>query len=223
MSEVGILVIDDDVETQRALKSILDAEGWRVRIVSAIAPAFAELAGGNWNLVIANTAVADIHGPLFAILKDLTQVDYSAADAPAAEPPESGVPATPPGFGTGGARIRALFLVPVLSAKDVQPVLEREGLPYSLKPYHLQDFWERVSELLMESGAIFQPIRTVADFSATRRLRSRRPAPGSRPGAMFASREDYQMTEEEMTDWERQEEEDRKKRERETKAREHLG
>jgi hypothetical protein len=38
---------------------------------------------------------------------------------------------------------------------------------------------------------------------------------------MFASREDYQMTEEELTDWERQEEEERKKREKEQKEREH--
>jgi len=43
----------------------------------------------------------------------------------------------------------------------------------------------------------------------------------TRPGAMFASREDYQMTEEEMTEFERQEETDRKKREKESKARLH--
>jgi hypothetical protein len=40
---------------------------------------------------------------------------------------------------------------------------------------------------------------------------------------MFASREDYQMTEEEMADWERQEEEDRKKREKEQLERLHRG
>ncbi len=34
---------------------------------------------------------------------------------------------------------------------------------------------------------------------------------------MFASREDYQMTEEEMAEFERQEEDDRKKREKELK------
>jgi hypothetical protein len=39
---------------------------------------------------------------------------------------------------------------------------------------------------------------------------------------MFASREDYQMSEEEMIDFEHQEEEDRKKREKEQKDRERL-
>ena len=37
---------------------------------------------------------------------------------------------------------------------------------------------------------------------------------GTRPGAMFAPRDDYQMTEEEMNEWERQEEEQRKKRQK---------
>lgn len=222
MPEVGILIIDNDLSTQRALKSILDAEGWRVRVVSAVAPALAELASGKWNLAIANTAVADVHGPLFAILKELTQAedpapeDSGGASSGEADPAPA-VPEAPK------QRLRALFLVPPSGANDVQAVLEREGLPYSLKPYHLQDFWERISELLMESGAIFQPIRTVADFSGTRRFRTRRAAPASRPGAMFAPREDYQMTEEEMADWERQEEEDRKKREKAVKTREHLG
>ena len=36
---------------------------------------------------------------------------------------------------------------------------------------------------------------------------------------MFASREDYQLTEEEMAEFERQEEEDRKKREKDLKDR----
>ncbi len=43
-----------------------------------------------------------------------------------------------------------------------------------------------------------------------------------RKGAMFASREDYQMTEEEMADFTRQEEEERKKREKELKERSHY-
>ena len=41
-------------------------------------------------------------------------------------------------------------------------------------------------------------------------------------GSMFASRDDYQMSEEEMLEWERHEEEDRKKREKQQKDREHL-
>ncbi|HWG60048.1 MAG TPA: response regulator [Candidatus Acidoferrales bacterium] len=224
MSEVGILIIDDDVSTQRALKSILDSEGWRVRIVSSVGLALAELASGKWNLAIANTAVADVHGPLFAILKELAQAEYAFAGDEAASAGAAGGPGASAAAEGDKARIRALFLVPVLAAKDVQPMLEREGLAYTLKPYHLHDFLERVSELLVESGAIFEPIRTMADLSgAQRRLRAQRTARDSRRGAMFASREDYQMTEEEMADWERQEEEDRKKREKDVKAREHPG
>jgi PleD family two-component response regulator len=30
VAEVGILIIDDDVVSQRALKNVLDSEGWRV-------------------------------------------------------------------------------------------------------------------------------------------------------------------------------------------------
>jgi len=44
----------------------------------------------------------------------------------------------------------------------------------------------------------------------------------SRRGTMFASREDYQMSEEELVEWEKQEEEERKKREKEKKDRERL-
>ena len=43
-----------------------------------------------------------------------------------------------------------------------------------------------------------------------------------RKGAMFASREDYHMTEEELADFARQEEEERKKREKELKERSHY-
>jgi hypothetical protein len=40
---------------------------------------------------------------------------------------------------------------------------------------------------------------------------------------MFASREDYQMSEEELLEFEKQEEEERKKREKELHDRQHLG
>jgi CheY-like chemotaxis protein len=200
--EVGILIVDDDVASQRALKSVLDSEGWRVRIVPLVAHALMELASGTWNLVIVNLALADVRGPLFAILKEL-------AEAEPAPPPAEGEP--PP------QRVRALFLVPVARAKDLQPILESEGLPYSLKPYHLHDFLEKVSELLVEAGAIAEPIRSIGGFGAGKRRR--RPnahfSRDSRRGTMFANREDYQMTEEEMSDYEREEEEGRKKREKE--------
>ena len=78
MPEVGILIVDDDVASQRALKNVLDSEGWRVRIVPAASDALAELAAGGWNLAIVNVALADVRGPLFAILRELAQAESEA-------------------------------------------------------------------------------------------------------------------------------------------------
>lgn len=218
MAEVGILIIDDDIVSQRALKHVLDSEGWRVRIVSLASLALAELASGEWNLVIVNVALIDMRGPLYAILKELAQAEM---DAPMPEEIASEI-APEATVAIAQKRLRVLFLVPAFAAKQVEPVLERDGLPYSPKPYHLHDFLEKVSELLVEAGAIAESIRSIGGFASGRKvLRARRVARDSRRGAMFASREDYQMTEEELTDWERQEEEDRKKREKEQKEREH--
>ena len=219
MAEVGILIIDDDIVSQRALKNVLDSEGWRVRIVPLASHALPELATGAWSLVIVNVALTDVRGPVFATLKDLAQVEPSSP-VPAAEENGNGeAPAPPP----PQKRIRVLFLVPFLAARAAQPILEQEGLPYSLKPYHLHDFLEKVSELLLEAGAISDPIRSMQDFSGHKKRQRTHSARNSRRGVMFASREDYQMTEEEMAEFERQEEEDRKKREKERHDREHLG
>ncbi len=204
VEQVGILLVDDDVTSQQALKSVLDSEGWRVRIVPKASEALGELATGGWDLAIVNVALADPGGPLFAILRELAQAQTSAAN-----PAEDGLD-TPP-----RKRIRVLFLVPLLMAQEVQPILEREGLPHSPKPYHLHDFLERVSELLIESGAIAEPIRGVGGFAERKiRRREQRFGRGTRANSMFASREDYHMTEEEMAEYERQEEEERKKRQK---------
>jgi PleD family two-component response regulator len=233
VAEVGILIVDDDIVSQRALKHVLDSEGWRVRIVPLAAHALPELASGGWNLVIANVALTDPRGPLFAILRELEQAGSHAAESERGEQPDepsTGSPdpaseASANGNGKSARRVRVLFLVPQTFAKHVQPVLERDGLPYSLKPYHLHDFLEKVSELLLESGAVLEPIRSMGSptFAKKRRRALARSQRDSRRGSMFASREDYQMTEEEMAEFERQEEEDRKKREKEKKEREHLG
>lgn len=233
MAEIGILVIDDDVASQRAIKQVLDSEGWRVRIVPLAAHALPELAKGSWNLVIVNASLTDVHGPVFAILRELALADsYAAAEETVPEAGQvelRGVNGTSGGNGNGNGiatlrkRLRVLFLIPGRATRDVQPVLERDGLPYLLKPYHLHDFLEKVSELLQEAGAIEDPIRSMRDsFGKKKRVRSRR-ARDARRGAMFASREDYQMTEEEMAEWERQEEEEKKKRQKEQHDREHLG
>jgi CheY-like chemotaxis protein len=218
VEQVGILLVDDDVTSQQALKSVLDSEGWRVRIVPKANEALGELATGGWDLAIVNVALADPRGPLFAILRELAQAQIDAPNPGAASSdgtnPDAANPAentldTPP-----QKRIRVLFLVPLLMAKDVQPILEREGLPHAPKPYHLHDFLERVSELLLESGAIAEPIRGVGGFTERKTRRRQRFGRGTRAGAMFAPRDDYQMTEEEMNEWERQEEEQRKKRQK---------
>jgi len=217
--QVGILIVDDDVTSQRALKNVLDSEGWRVRIVPVASEALNELATGSWNLAIVNVALADVRGPLFAILRELAQAESEAPPEPEAPAePGDGEPSTP------RKHIRSLFLVPLTKAKDVQPVLEREGLPYSFKPYHLHDFLEKVSELLVEAGAIAEPIRSIGGFGAgKRRSRNVRFSRDTRRGTMFATREDYQMTEEEMIEYERQEEEDKKKREKEMKEMKERG
>jgi CheY-like chemotaxis protein len=203
VAEVGILIVDDDIASQRALKNVLDSEGWRVRIVTLASQAMAELATGGWNLAIVNMSLADVSGPLFAILRELSDADALAPRAEGDAPRK---------------RIRVLFLVPVLAAKLMQPLLERAGLPYSMKPYHLHDFLEKVSELLVEAGAIAEPIRSIGGFNAgKRRPRDIRFSRDTRRGTMFATRENYEMTDEEMAEYDRQEEDDRKKREKEIK------
>jgi CheY-like chemotaxis protein len=207
LAEVGILIVDNDVTNQRALKNILDSEGWRVRIVQEDSQALAELATGNWSLAIVNAAFASAASPLFPVLKELNQADPLAMKAEGAGPPK--------GF-------RTLFLVPAANARQLQPLLEREGVPYSIQPYHLHDFLEKISELLVEAGAISQPLRSISGLSPVKKKRQEVRSREGRRGSMFASREDYQMTEEEMVEFERQEEEDRKKRIKAIKDREHL-
>jgi DNA-binding response OmpR family regulator len=200
MPSVGILIVDDDRSSQTALRELLDSEGWRVGIVPLASQALPELAGGDWSLVIANVSLTGLDGPLFTTLKELAQ----------AAPLED-----------GHKRARVLFLVPELAGAMAQPVLEREHVPYALKPFHLHDFLEKVSDLLMETAAIAAPIRDVrAGFGvhvAPRKLsRAERERAGTaasgRATNMFATREDYQMTEEELIDYERQEEAETQRR-----------
>jgi len=197
MDDVGILLVDDDVAAARALKQVLDSEGWRVRIVPSASVALAELATGGWNLAIVNVALADPQSPLFLTLRELSHVQAPAPEEAA---------------GTPVKLFRALFLVPLAVAKDVGPFLENEGLPYALKPYHLHDFLEKVSELLQETGAIKESLRGLGGFSgAKKRPKDARSSRGPR-NAMFAPREDYHMTEEEIAEYEREEEEKKKRK-----------
>jgi len=189
--EIHILIVDDDEASQKALWQVLDSEGWRVRVVPLADAAMEQLAHGNWTLVIANVALTGLSGPLFNTLKEL-----------ALSPPLEG----------GKRRLRVLFIVPMLVAEHAQSILERERLPYSLKPFHLHDFLEKVSDLLLESQAISAPIRRVQTTGADeRRQRDRRKSDDRRQTTMFAARDEYFMTEEEVTEYEKQEAAERSK------------
>lgn len=196
MAGVNILIIDDDKAGHSALSHVLDAEGWHLSVAPLAREGLARLSGGNWKLVIANVAMLDVQGPLFQTLKDLSQAE--------AEP--------------GKSRLGVLFVVPELLAAEAKPLLEAEHLPYVLKPFHLHDFLERVSDLLLESQAITDPIRQVKQASSAgerRKAKDRRSRFDRRGTSMFASRKEYFMSEEEMAEYEKQEEEERRKKQSE--------
>jgi DNA-binding response OmpR family regulator len=180
-SQVGILVLDDDVQGQGALKQVLDSEGWRLRIVPDARSLLAELRTGEWSLVIANVAVTGLEGPAFVTLREL-----------------SGLPVQE------GGRVRALYLVPEVGGGQYVSALESARLPYVLRPYHLHDFLERVSDLLVEIKAIEAPIRLVRHEFGEIRKRKRQ---AGRATSMFAARDSFSYTDEELAEYERQESE----------------
>jgi len=82
--------------------------------------------------------------------------------------------------------------------------LEQARLPYVIRPYHLHDFLEKVSDLLVEVKAIDAPLRQVRyEFGGLRKKKRQ----AARTGSMFASRDSYSYTEEELAEYERQESE----------------
>jgi DNA-binding response OmpR family regulator len=201
VSNVNILVIEDDPASQIALRQVLDAEEWRLEIVPDANSALQVLAADDWTLVIVNVGITGLSGSLFMILKEL---------------------ALAPPMVSGKGRVRVLFVVPEVGAGSAQPALEREHLPYALKPFNLHDVLEKVSDLLLEAGAIPQSIRQVRrEGLAVGKRREAGRLTGARSGAtrntgMFANRSDYSSTtEEEIAEYERtqlQEESRRKKK-----------
>jgi len=87
--QVSILVLDNDPAGSAALRQILDAEGWRVRILPEVNLLMTELKTGEWSLLIANVAQVSVEGPIFSVLRELATV--SAEE---------------------GGRLRVLYLVP---------------------------------------------------------------------------------------------------------------
>ena len=189
MENVGILIIDNDAASQAALREALGSEGWLVEGVSSNSQALQELATGKWALVLANIATTGVRGALFVTLRELARpLEGEAAKA----------------------HVRVLFLVPEAGAAQAMPLLEQEHLPYLVKPFNFHDLLERVSDLLMETDAIGAPLRKVRQEGLQFSRRSHRGGretgrDGNRNTGMFSNRDDYQMTEEEMTEYERQE------------------
>ncbi len=192
---MGLLVLDSDAPGASAVKQILDSEGWRVRVVPDTKMLLAELKTGEWSLVIANVALTGVDGPAFITLRELATVA-----------PED------------GGRIRALFLIPESSGGQYIVQLEAARLPYVIRPYHLHDFLEKVSDLLVEVKAIDAPLRQVRhEFGALRKKKKQ----AARTNSMFASRDSFSYTEEEIAEYERQEGEASKSRR--NKPRTNLG
>jgi DNA-binding response OmpR family regulator len=179
--QVGILVLDNDLQGSSAVKQILDSEGWRVRLVPDTQLLLAELKTGEWSLVIANIAVTGVDSQAFIMLRELATVSHD-----------------------DGGRIRVLYLIPELAGGQYIGHLELARLPYVIRPYHLHDFLERVSDLLVEVKAIEGPIRQVRhEFGALRKKKKQ----AARSNSMFASRDSFSYTDEELAEYERQESE----------------
>jgi DNA-binding response OmpR family regulator len=176
--QVGILVLDNDPDAATAVKQVLDSEGWRVRIVPDPAMLLAELKGPGWSLVVADAATIGTQTPAFSTLREIATV-----------PQEN------------GGRLRALLLIPEGAAPQFVGPLEAARLAYVVRPYHLHDFLEKVSDLLVEVKAIEAPIRLVRrEFGALRKKKRQ----GGRATSMFASRDTFSYTEEEIAEYERE-------------------
>ena len=178
--QVGILVLDSNPQGAGAVKQILDSEGWRVRVVPDTRMLLAELKTGEWSLVIADVEAMGIDTPAFNILTELASVSVEE-----------------------GGRFRILYLIPEMMGTQYVAPLEAARLPYVIRPYHLHDFLEKISDLLVEVKAIEAPLRQVRhEFGA---LRKKKKQAGR--NTMFASRDSFSYSDEELAEYERQESE----------------
>src|SRR5260370_23761115 len=95
--------------------------------------------------------------------------------------------------------------------------MEDARLPYGLRPFHLHDFLEKVSDLLLEIRLIEAPIRQVQYEFKRQEKRRRRLRKTGRQTSMFACRDDYSMSEEELAEFEKQEKQEVEKRQQPAK------
>lgn len=176
---VGILVLDNDPHGASAVKQVLDSEGWRVRVVPDAKMLLSELKSADWSLVVANASVLPANTPAFITLREIASVPQQ-----------------------DGGKIRALFIIPEAGERQFATQLEAARMPYVVRPYHLHDFLEKVSDLLVELKAIEAPLRLVRrEFGAIRKKKKQ----AARTNAMFASRDTFSYTEEEIAEYEREE------------------
>jgi len=176
---VNILVLDEEGPSAVALRQVLDSEGWRVRITAEAKQLLTELRLGVWSLVIANVELMGLESPGFLTLREIGTIPVDE-----------------------GGRIRCLFLVPEMMGSQFVRQLEQARLPYVIRPYHLHDFLEKVSDLLVEVKAIDAPLRQVRyEFGGLRKKKRQ----AAHTNSMFASRDTYSYTEEELAEYERQE------------------
>jgi len=209
LARIGILIIEDDEANQSALRQVLDSEGWQVRVVTAVNQALGELSSGEWSLVIVNIAMVGLTSPVYLTLREL-------ALSPAVE--------------EGNVRARVLFVVPESVALQAVPVFEREKLPYVVKPFQFHDLIEKVSDLLMEAAALASPIRRVRRDSSLSERKRKEGREGREAGNafaqrntnMFAKRDEYVMTEEEIAEFEKQEKEEREQKRKKKPPEDHY-
>lgn len=188
-------MLEGDAEAGAALRQVLDSEGWRVRVVQDCPSLFAELKTGEYSLVIANVVAVGVTSPAFSTLSELCNVPVEE-----------------------GGRLRILFLVPEVTGSQFVGALEAHRLPYVIRPYHLHDFLEKVSDLLVEVKVIDAPLRQVRhEFGALRKKKKQT----GRSTSMFAARDSFSYTDEEIAEYERQEAEASKNKR--NKVRTNLG
>jgi len=221
-TDVGILILDSRPASQQALRLLLSAEGWHVQVETDARQTLQQLLTGAWHLVIANVELAPPSGPLFPILRDLAHAEGVTFESEEEEQEKTrtGVKRSPDEVTkVRKRRLRVLFLVPPENAAHVVMELEEEELPYAILPYHFHDFFEKISDLLIEAGAIARSTRT-SRFDTPGRARMQQAVKDQRGNSMFASRSEYQMTEEEIAEYEKQEEEERRKKNKKEKEEE---
>jgi len=178
---VNILVLDEEGPSAVALRQVLDSEGWRVRVTADARQLLTELRVGVWSLVIANVALLGVDSPGFLTLREISTVPVEE-----------------------GGRLRCLFLIPEMTVSQFARTIEQARLPYVVRPYHLHDFLEKVSDLLVEVKAIDAPLRQVRyEFGGLRKKKRQ----AAKTNSMFAARDSYSYTEEELSEYERQESE----------------